>query len=162
MPLAALRLIPTPKIKLRRTASQSVAVMFGKASAFAGLPPAPGPLRTRRRDKAADAVAGWPKKATKKSEKSEKWFFAIFQLEPAAAQSLPTEIGCGDFSDFSENSRGYTGGEGGEKRKDYEGRIKKSKAACYRQLKGERFAYSRIFPLVSAFSGKEPLTEQPR
>ena len=110
MPLAALRLIPTPKIKLRRIALQSVAVMFGKASAFAGLPPAPGPLRTRRRDKAADAVAGWPKKATKKSEKSEKWFFAIFQLEPAAAQSLPTEIGCGDFSDFSKNSRGYTGG----------------------------------------------------
>jgi len=48
-----------------------------------------------------------------KSEKSEKWFFAIFQLEPAAAQSLATKTGSGDFSDFSKNSRGYTGGERG-------------------------------------------------
>ena len=59
----------------------------------------------------AQVEAGWPKKAEMKSEKSEKWFFAIFHLEPAAAQSLPTKIGVGHFSDFSKNSRGYTGGD---------------------------------------------------
>jgi hypothetical protein len=55
----------------------------------------------------AEAAAA---KVEKKSEKSEKWFFAIFQLQPAAAQVVPTKIGCGNFSDFSKNSRGYTGG----------------------------------------------------
>jgi hypothetical protein len=59
----------------------------------------------------AQVEAGWPKKAEMKSEKSEKWFFAIFHLEPAAVQSLPTKIGVGHFSDFSKNSRGYTGGD---------------------------------------------------
>jgi len=59
---------------------------------------------------AAQVEAGGPKKAEMKSEKSEKWFFAIFHLEPAAVQSLPTKIGVGHFSDFSKNSRGYTGG----------------------------------------------------
>jgi len=159
MPLATVRLIPTPKIKLRRTASQSVAVMFGKGFylrqgatvdrfAFAGLPPAPGPLRTTRRAKSADAVTGWPKNGAKESEKSEKWFFAIFQLQPAAAQALPTKIGCGDFSDFSKNSRGYTGGEGGEKRQNYEGRMKKSKSSLITAM--ERRNY-RLLPLITAF-----------
>jgi hypothetical protein len=35
MPLATLRLIPAPKNQLRRTASQSVAVILRKASAIA-------------------------------------------------------------------------------------------------------------------------------
>src|SRR5271157_4080815 len=48
----------------------------------------------------------------KKSEKCEKSVFAVFQLEPAAAQSLPTKMACGDFSDFSKIFRGYTGGRG--------------------------------------------------
>jgi len=49
-------------------------------------------------------------KSEKKSEKSEKWFLAIFHLQPAAAQLVPTKTGSGHFSDFSKNSRGYTGG----------------------------------------------------
>ena len=57
---------------------------------------------------AAKVEAGWPKKA---EIKSEKWFFAIFHLEPAAVQSLPTKIGGRHFSDFSRNFRGYTGGD---------------------------------------------------
>jgi len=48
----------------------------------------------------------------KKSEKCEKSLFAIFHLEPVAVQSLPTKIACRHFSDFSKNSRGYTGGRG--------------------------------------------------
>lgn len=63
---------------------------------------------------ASSAVAASAKedaaKAEMKSEKSEKWFFAFFQSEPAAAQSVPTEIAFGHFSDFSKNFRGYTGG----------------------------------------------------
>jgi hypothetical protein len=60
----------------------------------------------QRRDGAA--------RAEKKSEKSEKWFFAIFQLEPAADQLVPTKTRSGHFSDFSKNFRGYTGGRGQE------------------------------------------------
>jgi hypothetical protein len=45
-----------------------------------------------------------------KSEKCEKWFFAIFQLEPTAVQAVPAKIGGMQFSDFSKNSRGYMGG----------------------------------------------------
>jgi hypothetical protein len=56
--------------------------------------------------------AGRPKTDGKKSEESEKRFFAIFQLEPSAAQYVPTKMSGGDFSDFSKNSRGYTRGEG--------------------------------------------------
>ena len=54
--------------------------------------------------------AGWPKRAAQKSEKSEKWFLAVFQLQHAAAQLVPTKNSSGHFSDFSKNFRGYTGG----------------------------------------------------
>src|SRR5271157_956600 len=82
-----------------------------RTPAFAELSPSPLHFRrTRRPDQSADAVAGWPKKAEKKSEKSEKWFFVIFQLEPSAAQLVPTKTRSGVFSVFSRNSRGYTGG----------------------------------------------------
>ena len=61
----------------------------------------------------AESQVGCPKRGAMKPEKSEKWFFAFFQSEPAAAQSVPTKIAFGHFSDFSKNFRGYTGG--GEK-----------------------------------------------
>ncbi len=71
------------------TASQSVAVICKMPCAVAG--------------------AGCPKRAAMKSEKCEKWVFAIFQLEPAVAQSVPTKMGGGDFSKIF---RGYMGGRG--------------------------------------------------
>ncbi len=52
------------------------------------------------------------KKPEMKSEKSDKRFFAIFQLETVAAQYVPTKMSGGDFSDFSKNFCGYTGGGG--------------------------------------------------
>jgi hypothetical protein len=42
--------------------------------------------------------------ALKKSErtiKAVKWIFAVFQLETAAVQSVPTKIGRGDFTAFA-------------------------------------------------------------
>jgi len=62
-------------------------------------------------------------RALEKTEKSEKWFFGLFQLEPAAAQSLPTKIGCGDFSGFSKNFRGCMGGGGWVCTKGIESRL---------------------------------------
>jgi hypothetical protein len=47
---------------------------------------------------------------SRKCEKSEKSIFAVFQLEPAIAQAVPTKTRVGHFSDFSKNFRGYTGG----------------------------------------------------
>jgi hypothetical protein len=49
---------------------------------------------------------------SRKCEKSGKPIFAVFQLEPAIAQAVPTKTRVGHFSDFSKNSRGYTGGRG--------------------------------------------------
>ncbi len=117
MPLATLRLIPAPKNHHRRTASQSVAVMFGKASAFAGLPPAPGPLqRTRRRDESADAVAGWPKKAEKKSVKSVKSVFAHFSIGTCCRPICSNRNRRQGFYGFYVNFTGGYGGEGGRKK----------------------------------------------
>ena len=59
-----------------------------------------------RRAKSAHAVTGCPKLAAMKSVKTVKWVFAIFQLEPAAAQSVPTKMGGGDFTDFPQILRG--------------------------------------------------------
>src|SRR5271157_4378876 len=65
-----------------------------------------------RRRKSAVAGAGWPKRAVMKSVKSVKWFFAIFQLQPAAAQAVPTKMRAGDFTDFPQILRGCMGGRG--------------------------------------------------
>jgi hypothetical protein len=86
-----------------RTVSQSVAAIWRKASAYAEL----------RRGESAVAGAECPKRAALKSEKCEKWVFAIFQSEPAAIQAVPAKIEDGDFSDFSKIFRGYGGGRGG-------------------------------------------------
>ncbi|MGP8199745.1 MAG: hypothetical protein ACLQU4_09615 [Limisphaerales bacterium] len=45
-----------------------------------------------------------------KSEKCEKSNSALFRLEPAVSQSVPFIMGWWDFSDFSKNFWGYTGG----------------------------------------------------
>jgi hypothetical protein len=50
-----------------------------------------------------------PDRDGKKSEKYENWYFAIFALESAVVQPLPTKTGRADFSDFSKNFRGCMG-----------------------------------------------------
>jgi hypothetical protein len=58
------------------------------------------------------------KTATKKTErtvKAVKWIFAVFQSEPAAAQSVPTKTGRGDFTAFALILRMGMGGRGGGK-----------------------------------------------
>jgi hypothetical protein len=100
-----------------------------------------------RRATSAVAVAGTPKKAEKKTErtvKAVKSVFAVFQLEPAAVQSVPTQIGGKYFTAFALILRMGMGGGGQQililivilialgkgqvsylKRRNYEGRIKK-------------------------------------
>jgi hypothetical protein len=66
---------------------------------------------------AAKVEAGQPKKAEKKTERSVKAVksvFAIFQLEPAAVQSVPTQIGGKYFMAFALFLRMGMGGGGPE------------------------------------------------
>ena len=63
----------------------------------------------------AAAVAGPPKTAAKKTGrtvKAVKPVFPIFQLEPVAVQSVPTQIGGKDFTAFPLILRMGMGGEG--------------------------------------------------
>jgi hypothetical protein len=60
----------------------------------------------------AQRRAGCAKRAAQKSVKTVKWLFAIFQLEPAAAQSVPTKMGREDFTAFALILRLGMGGEG--------------------------------------------------
>jgi hypothetical protein len=65
-----------------------------------------------RRAKSAVAVAGWPKRAVMKAVKTVKSVLAVFHLEAAAAQSVPTKIGRGDFTAFALILRLGMGGRG--------------------------------------------------
>ncbi len=89
-----------------------------KATTVAGASAAPPPGEVMARlDGAITAV--------KKTEKTVTWIFAVFHLEAAAVQSVPTKMGRGDFTAFALILRLGMGG-GGVERKNYEGGIKKS------------------------------------
>ena len=70
-----------------------------------------------RRASSAVAAAGTPKKAenkTGRTVKALKSVFAVFQLEPAAVQPVPTQIGEKDFTAFPLILRMGMGGGGPE------------------------------------------------
>ena len=96
LPLATLRLIPASKIKLRRTVSQSVAVILWKARVKATRP-------------ISEKVKVIHSQRTVKTVKS---LSGLFQLETPAVQSVPTKTGWGDFTAFALILRMGMGGGG--------------------------------------------------